>query len=235
MVINFICKNCGKKFLAEHFSHRTFCSRECMNEYHKMHPEDYKKRGAGNLKEVVCAECGKHEFVSASRAEHYICCSTTCAGEHTRKRASQKIKKTCPICNKEFYVKKSQEKRRVCCSIACAGKYRSIYFCGDKNPNYRGYILENGIKSKSYLRYKEPYRKIVKDILRVKKLPKGYDIHHKDANPNNHSPENLILLPRNVHMLIHRWFGNILINALHTGKITKELFFSLYSPEQTAF
>ena len=36
-------------------------------------------------------------------------------------------------------------------------------------------------------------------------------------------------------MLIHRYFGNILINALHTNKITSEFFFSLCNNEQKEF
>lgn len=69
----------------------------------------------------------------------------------------------------------------------------------------------------------------------LKAIPKGYDIHHKDGNHNNNDSTNLVLLPRNVHMLIHRWFGNILINALHSGKITREVFFNLCNKEQKEF
>lgn len=57
------------------------------------------------------------------------------------------------------------------------------------------------------------------------KIPKGYEIHHKDCNHENNDKTNLVLLPRAAHKLIHRWFGNILINALHTGKITREEFY----------
>lgn len=236
MLIEYVCKNCGKTFLAEHHAHRIFCSKKCMDEYRTNHPEARAKRGAGtNLVEVVCAECGKHETVFKSRAEYYVCCSKKCSAEYKKKHNTTKVEKVCPICGKHFWVKPSQSKRRVCCSQTCVRKYQSQTRCGENNPNYRAYSIENGIKSKSYKRYKEPYRKIARDILGVKNMPKGYDIHHKDANENNHNPENLVALPREVHMLIHRWFGNIMISALHTGKISREVFFSMCNEEQANF
>lgn len=236
MIVEYKCKNCGKTFLDQHYADRIFCSPNCLNEYRKKHPEARAKRGEGNSKvKVKCAECGKEEFVAPSRAKHYVCCSVKCSTEYKRKQRSQRIEKICPICGKHFFVKKSQEKRRVCCSNVCAGKYRTLHFCGENNSNYRAYTIENGVKSKTYKRYKEPYRKIARDVLGVKAVPKGYDVHHKDANENNHSIENLVVLPRNAHMLIHRWFGNILINALHTGKISRELFFSMCNDEQKKF
>lgn len=67
----------------------------------------------------------------------------------------------------------------------------------------------------------------MKEILNLnslKELPKGYVIHHKDANHENNDPHNLVLLPKTTHRLIHTIFGNVLIGALHTGRIDKEIF-----------
>lgn len=236
MIIEYTCQNCGKVFLDKDYAKRKFCSLKCLNEYRKFHPEEFAKRGSGeNMVEVVCAECGKHEKVYRSRAEKYLCCSVECLTKYRQKLNTTRVEKICPICGKHFFVKPSHAKRRVCCSQKCVREYQKQTRCGENNPNYRGYVIENGIKSKNYERYKEPYRKIARDILGVKSVPKGYDIHHKDANENNHNPENLVVLPRKTHMLIHRWFGNILINALHTGKITREVFFSLCNDEQKKF
>ena len=79
---------------------------------------------------------------------------------------------------------------------------------------------------------------VVKEVLNlqsVTKLPKGYVIHHKDGNHDNNAPENLILLDKSTHILIHRLFGNVLINALHTGRISKEDFFELCNENQKEF
>lgn len=85
---------------------------------------------------------------------------------------------------------------------------------------------------------KDLYKHVVKEYFgfsSLKELPKGYDIHHKDANHQNNDLHNLVLLPRDVHMLIHRHFGNVLISALHTGKLSRELFFNICSEEQKSF
>ena len=50
------------------------------------------------------------------------------------------------------------------------------------------------------------YQHVVKKCLGLnstRDIPKGYVIHHKDANHNNNSPENLIVLPKTAHRLIH--------------------------------
>ena len=120
MLIEYVCKNCGKKFLADHAAHRVFCSFNCLIEYRKEHPESRAKRGAGtNLVEVVCKECGKHEMVYRTRAEHYVCCSRECSSKYKKKHNTTSVEKVCPICGKHFFVKPSQEKRRVCCSQKC--------------------------------------------------------------------------------------------------------------------
>lgn len=73
-------------------------------------------------------------------------------------------------------------------------------------------------------RTKYEYQHIAKKILgldAVSKLPKGYVIHHKDADHLNNVPTNLVMLPKRAHRLIHTIFGNVLIRALHTGKLDR--------------
>ena len=85
---------------------------------------------------------------------------------------------------------------------------------------------------------KELHKHVVKEhfgFSALKQIPKGYHIHHKDANHFNNDKTNLVMLPGNVHMLIHRYFGNVLISALHTNKLSREQFFSFCSNEQKQF
>ena len=73
-------------------------------------------------------------------------------------------------------------------------------------------------------RTKYEYQHIAKKILgldAVSKLPKGYVIHHKDADHLNNVPTNLVMIPKRTHRLIHTIFGNVLIRALHTGKLDR--------------
>ena len=82
------------------------------------------------------------------------------------------------------------------------------------------------------------YQHVVKTVLglsSITKLPKGYVIHHKDANHMNNNPENLVVLPKTAHRLIHTYFGNVLIKALHTNKITRDEFFKCCNEEERNF
>lgn len=233
---NLICEHCKKPFQSKKNTQR-FCSKECYNKY----IEDCKRTGIlkgkkGNKVEVVCAECGKHELVPPSRAKTYVCCSKECLAKYKSKLLSEKVELICPICGKTYYSKKSALlHHRTCGSAECKREWYSRTRSGSMNARYRS--LENTIKTGD-LGDKDLYRHIVKDYFglgTLKNLPKNYDIHHKDANHFNNDIHNLVLLPRSSHMLIHRYFGNILISALHTGKMTREQFFSLCNDEQRKF
>lgn len=226
----FICKNCGCEFDAKTSSNRKFCSKECYNVFYKQNGYYWNKK---DRVEVVCKYCGKIECVIKSRANKYKFCSKECEAKAKTKTLEERklAKKICPICGKEFITKLSHIDRRICCSRECNIERRKLVYVGENNPNYRGFVVENGIKRKSYERYKNAHQKIVFDYFGVR-IPPEYHIHHKDANPSNNKMTNLVVLPANTHMLIHRWFGNILLNAISHNKIDRDLFYSLCSNEQ---
>ena len=81
---------------------------------------------------------------------------------------------------------------------------------GVNNNNYK--VIELDLLRESvhgqniHDKSKTMYQHVVKKCLglnSIKDIPKGYVIHHKDANHNNNSPENLIVLPKTAHRLIH--------------------------------
>ena len=191
---------------------------------------------------VKCKECGKEEYVPLSRSKTYCCCSVKCLGEYNSKRYSKKIKLICPICGKEYYCKKSSIKHhRTCGSVDCRHKWLNISRRGTNNPNYRTVeqlLMRNAISKTQHDKSRNIYQHVVKEILglsSVQEIPKGYVIHHKDANHDNNTPENLVLLPKTAHRLIHTYFGNVLIRSLHTNKITREVFFQCCNEEEKNF
>ena len=191
--------------------------------------------------EVVCAECGKKEYVSQSRAKKYVCCSRNCLGKYNSKRYNKKIELTCPICGKKYECKQSKlHEHRTCGDKTCRHEWLSKVRSGKGNFRYKSIndILKEENTCKNHDKSKTLYLHVVKEVLNlqsVTKLPKGYVIHHKDGDHNNNVPENLILLDKSTHALIHRLFGNILINALHSGRISKEDFFKLCNENQKEF
>ena len=110
------------------------------------------------------------------------------------------------------------------------------YIMGDNNPNSIAMRLKNGLITTKDFDYKKwIHQNIVCKYLGIKKIPKGYHIHHKDCNHSNNEIKNLVVLPSSTHMLIHRIFGNILLNALHTGRISRKEFFNICNTSECEF
>ena len=226
-----ICKNCGEEFESDR--ERTYCCMDCYKTYistHIIHKEKNEKV------EVICANCGKHEMVTVGRSKHYKTCSKQCLAEYHSKLYSKKIKVTCAICGKEFECKPSEARRRKTCSKQCLAEYKSLHCINDNNPNSRLLKINKGLVKKTAVnKYGDLHKAIVKNYFHLRYLPKGYHIHHKDADNTNNELTNLVLLPQDIHMLIHRIFGNVLINALHTNRITREVFYEICDENQKKF
>lgn len=192
--------------------------------------------------EVICKVCGKHEFVPESRAKKYVTCSKKCLGELQSERYSKRAELVCPICGEVYECKQSALKHhRTCGKKECRSKWYSQSRIGEKNPNYKTYedvLREESAHGEKHDKSKTSYRHIVKFFFNLKSekdIPSGYVVHHKDANHMNNTPENLVMLPKSAHTLIHRLFGNILISALHGGVIDRETFYKMCNDAEKAF
>ena len=227
-----VCEFCNKTFSSKKKTQR-FCSHECANKASKNI-----NRNSSTKIEVICAQCGKHEFVSPSRAKKYICCSKKCLGEYNKIKYSKKLILTCPICGKTYECKQSKiSHHRTCGNPSCRSKWLSLSRYGTQNANYKKVVdlLKNPT------RHKELYYHIVKEhfnfssLAKLKDAFKGYDIHHKNCDHTDNRKENLVILPHEVHMLLHRYFGNILLNALHSERISLNIFKQICTQEQWNF
>ena len=225
-----ICENCGKEF-ETYEPYSKFCSIEC-----------YNNKRCSEKVQVQCAECGKIEFVSKSRYKTYKCCSVECLGKYNSKKYNKRVLLKCPICGKEYTCKQSKiDHHRTCGDTNCRSAWLKQTRNGKNNSNYRKIeidLMNNSINEETYGKSKTIYQHVVKEILGLSstsKLPKGYVIHHKDANHLNNNPTNLVVLPKTAHRLVHTYFGNVLIKALHTNKITREEFFKCCNDDEKKF
>ena len=191
---------------------------------------------------VKCAVCGKEEYVAPSRAKKYKCCSMYCLGQYNSKKYSKKIELVCPICGEKYLCKQSKIKHhRTCGSTKCRHEWLSKTRKGESNSNYKKIefeLMSNSVTENKHSKSKTIYLHVVKEVLglpSVKSIPMGYVVHHKDANHMNNNPENLVVLPKTAHRLVHTYFGNVLIKALHTNKISKEEFFKCCNDEEKTF
>lgn len=72
----FICKNCGKKFLAINTGKVKFCSKKCYHRYDLEHRPKVTK---------ICVYCGKEFIVDTHNAKHQKCCSHSCGAKLARR------------------------------------------------------------------------------------------------------------------------------------------------------
>lgn len=179
---------------------------------------------------VVCAVCGKEEYVYPSRAKKYLTCSVECLSKLNRHRYSKKVSKECPVCHKTFEVKRSHSHRRVYCSMECKNKDLPNKYSGSGNPNFKG-RTENSDGYKINERF-VIHRETVKDILGIEKLPAGLIVHHKDGDKHSNDPHNLILLTHSLHTWIHKNIGNLVFKAIAEGKIDVNTVLSWFSNEE---
>jgi len=149
---------------------------------------------------------------------------------------------TCPICGCEYECKQSKLKyHKTCGKKECRTEWLKRTRMGENNGNYKHVELllkNNAISGDIHDKSKNIYLHVVKHYLMlnsISSIPKGYVVHHKDADHTNNNPENLVVLPKTAHRLIHTWFGNVLISALHTNKIDRDTFFNICNAEQKEF
>lgn len=170
---------------------------------------------------VKCKNCNQSFSIYLSRKKTFVTCSKKCLGEYNSKKHLTRKNKICPVCSKDFYVKKSSINRRRYCSKQCQGiAYKTRYF-GKNNPNYRGRTLDyDGYPlAVSLIHGGALHREVVREFLNLKKIPKGYHVHHKDCDIFNNEPSNLAVISIKDHQWLHKNFGRVLLWALYHKKI----------------
>lgn len=169
---------------------------------------------------VRCIVCNKEENVVPARAKKYKTCSRKCMGQYFKGLFSENIEKECVICHNKFSTKNSHLNRRIYCSKNCQAIAYSQRYLGKDNPNFRnrsldknGYCVNHDGKSKII------HRAVVHEYFKITDTPKGYSIHHRNANKIDNKIENLALLSNSDHKWLHKEFGNAILNAFINNDI----------------
>jgi hypothetical protein len=166
-----------------------------------------------------CAICGKEFSFGKSREKTAKYCSRECSAKgHFRPRNTR-----CIVCGVLVYRKPNElakSKVGITCSMKCSGTLRKSIFRGKDNPNYK----ESRVGSDGYListsefdgEIKEPklHREVYRRELGIESIPVGIHIHHRDCNPRNNDPENLVGLTPSDHKWLHKQYGNATLWAM---------------------
>ena len=170
-----------------------------------------------------CKTCGVEFNIPHWRVRKAKYCSVGCANIALHGDNNTE----CTCCGKLFHMKESQKNRYkrnngFFCSLNCMAENRRIFYKGENNPNYKGkerdydgYLISNLPR---FGRIKL-HHGITFEILGINKVPKGFQIHHRDCNINNNTPNNLALLTDSDHRWLHKQFGNATLWAYVHNKI----------------
>lgn len=183
--------------------------------------------------EKECEICRSKFFVFKSRDHTAKVCSKKCLGS----MLSSKPNTECANCKKEFYIKPSRKKNPgplgFFCSHSCHGSFKSEAYKGYRNPNFRnairdqdGYLFYTqqaslSIGEISLVRMKM-HQAVYCELFGVTKTPNGLHIHHKDCDPLNNSPSNLVLMTAKDHRWLHAQYGSCALWAIEHGKLSIE-------------
>lgn len=173
--------------------------------------------------EIKCEICNVLFSVPHWRKETAKFCSLKCAHEALKGDLNTK----CSECGRLYHIKESQKKKYkrsngYFCSLNCMAENRRIFYKGENNPNYKGkerdydgYLVSNLPR---FGRIKL-HHGVTFETLEINKIPKGFQIHHRDCNINNNAPENLALLTDSDHRWLHKQFGNATLWAYIHNKV----------------
>ena len=103
-----------------------------------------------------------------------------------------------------------------------------------RQPNYRNRETDNDGYAINYIPKVgtvKIHRWVAFQVLGISKLPKGYVVHHRDANKLNNDRSNLVVLSNKDRTWLHKEVGNAILKAISKGVINIDLIVS-YSKDK---
>ena len=181
------CDNCGNAIEIRHKGRLNrknfFCCKKCEGQYRKSH----------NPNIVKCAVCGKLVYKKPyeQRNGNPLCCSYKCMGKLREGWTGDK--------NPNFGNK--GEKNPNWKSDRRESVYGYILIRCEEHPfaNCDGFVFEHRLVAERFLLTEENSIRVNGKMY----LKSGYDVHHKDKNKKNNSPDNLLVLTRSEHQKLH--------------------------------
>ena len=149
------------------------------------------------LKTRICQQCGKEYEARADYSQKY--CSYDCYHQSMR-TGIKKYLCICQYCGKEYQGRTRESKY---CSTECQNKGRM----GKNHPLYKqGFSMDDGYRVvlTGHGGYVKEHRKVVEEIV-GRKLKTDEIIHHINVNRSDNRIENLTILTKSEHSLVHHY------------------------------
>lgn len=163
-----------------------------------------KLEGTYNLNPKICPNC---QSPLSFEKRRQVCCSRTCAAQHTGKTATKNI--ACVVCSK--LVRRHKRTNTLCCSYTCSNTYKYIKYIEAWKNGERSGAAGEGVSS-HVRRYLIEQRGEKCEICGwaeqhpvTNKVP--VQVEHVDGDYTNNSEHNLKLLCPNHHSLTPTYGG----------------------------
>lgn len=186
---NFVCEECGREFEARADHEQRFCSRQCYGEHLSKAKRKYE----------ICPVCGE-EFIKTRSSKMY--CSSKCSNVAKEK----KTKLVCLMCGKEFERVSCHVGEYNFCSKECVNQWNKENRRGENSSRWQGGIhYQNGyiFKKEKDGGYRGEHRILMEEKL-GRKLTPNEVVHHIDGNKTNNDIDNLAVMTRAEHAILHR-------------------------------
>lgn len=185
----FVCEECREEFVARADHEQRFCSRQCAGKHLSKTKRKYE----------ICPICGK-EFVKARGSKMY--CSSECYNIARQK----KTELICLACGKHFERVNCHIGEHNFCSKECVNKWNRENRKGENANGWKGGIhYQDGyiFKKEKDGGYRGEHRILMEEKL-GRRLTEQEVVHHIDGNKTNNSLDNLMVMTRAEHALLHR-------------------------------
>lgn len=123
-------------------------------------------------------------------------------GHKIRHKTFKTIK--CIFCHKDFVRPSCWPKATKFCSKKCFGKYASLSLSGDNSKNFISGIMNNGYRRLMGRLGRELEHRFVIERYLGRKLSKDEVVHHINFDKLDNRLENLQVLSRSEHNIIHQ-------------------------------
>lgn len=149
------------------------------------------------LKTRICQQCGKEFESRADFPQKY--CSHDCYYQSMR-TGRKKYPCICQYCGKDY-------QGRTPISKYCSAKCQNLARMGKNHPLYKGgYSMDGGYRKVLSGKggYVKEHRKVVEETV-GRKLKTDEIIHHINVNRSDNRIENLTILTKSEHSLVHHY------------------------------
>lgn len=231
------CQTCAETFSSLRPPEK-YCSSKC-----RVHAENLAKLEEHKQADTPrnrpqtfnCLQC-KSDFIGFSKVAKF--CAQVCRQQYYKATREPNI--SCDTCSKEFFKEPAKipvDTKHFCCR-ECQFIGNRVFMAQEGVANWKGRTVNPqgyafappGLRSQ----FRSMHEYLATTTLNLDRIPKGFDIHHKDCDKGNNDLLNLAVMDETDHHWIHDAYGFVALEALYKGQLDLEFMIGLCADKERA-